>query len=253
MLRAPRKLRARDYTIRFTDHANFPSLMVYMSDERSPLPRLWNYVIYFTHPETNFMDVEPTAIEFLSAIVGRNNGCDYRLDMHFLPDAGDEECIAHFKAELAARGSVSVQISALDLPEDKLDHDPKSLPGLVPSYDNTDDFYENFIFIVPTRGWNAEGQLLRHVCFGPMSDEQYQSLMEEDEVENYDPLAPFSTNEVWLRYEDGAVTNATPPGLRDCFNIMETNRVGHFVEEVDEAWQRGVEDKGWETWPIVKV
>ncbi|KAL2803417.1 hypothetical protein BJX63DRAFT_411978 [Aspergillus granulosus] len=73
--------------------------------ETSQLPPLFPFVVYFTHPDTTPSSETADLAGLLGAIRESKIDCDFhfRLDVYFLPGAGEDDCKAHYLAERAAR------------------------------------------------------------------------------------------------------------------------------------------------------
>jgi hypothetical protein len=147
-----------------------------------PLPPLFSFAIYFTHPDVTPNTVRP--VELLEAIKRKTPldvWCSIRAEIFFVRllasnfDA-DDECIAHFRKEKAVRGDYTRQIQALKV--SAVNHDAeyqqqsgasvdqsnefRQLPGSVPSYIDVPvvDYYHGLLYSYVGADWQTDnGQL----------------------------------------------------------------------------------------------
>ncbi|KAL2828217.1 hypothetical protein BDW59DRAFT_51677 [Aspergillus cavernicola] len=143
----------------FTDHTNKPAYMVFANSDTIPLPPLFSFSIYFTHPAAT-----PENINMLKTLYQEINppAYDLRYDMYFLPGASPEACIAHFNSEKTVRGSYKDQIRTFETrPRDELTPgigSPGQLPGMVKKYHQIGS-YRGILFICPDEKWQEDGLL----------------------------------------------------------------------------------------------
>ncbi|KAL4745510.1 hypothetical protein BDW72DRAFT_208147 [Aspergillus terricola var. indicus] len=116
----------KTHVLPFQDHCGSPSFMVFESEEHNLLPPL-------------------------IAAEGFDDD-HWRLDVYFLPNATNEDCIAHYQAE-----------KAVHLPPPTT---PR-LPGMIEIYD---DDYHGVLFVHPDRSWRDGAQRMCHICYGPGFD-----------------------------------------------------------------------------------
>lgn len=159
----------KTHVLPFQNHGGNPSFMVFESKEHVLLPPLFNFNIYFTHPEgplAQTSDLEDDIRDLLAWI--RTDGCDddsYRLDVYFLPNASSEDCIAHYEAEKATReGSRGMCLEA----EIRLDTGfppptPPRLPGMLETYDHSR--LTGVLFVHPDRSWRNGAQGMRYIRY----------------------------------------------------------------------------------------
>ena len=123
--------RAKIYVILFTDHSGQEALIVFRGVVSCPLPPLYSFAIYFTHPEVTPETVKPA--EVLEAIMRKTpwDPCPIRLELYFLSapdvDSSNDDCIAHYRKEKAARGDYIRHIQ--DLENSATDDDEEQLPA----------------------------------------------------------------------------------------------------------------------------
>ncbi|KAL5333804.1 hypothetical protein BJX70DRAFT_45544 [Aspergillus crustosus] len=103
------RFRQHMHTIPFTDHASKPALMVFQNTAQimySPLPPLFPFVLYLTHPKTAPSPSQTEALVALYNNLGNSLLAFYfpfRLDIYFLPGGSEADCKAHYLAERASR------------------------------------------------------------------------------------------------------------------------------------------------------
>ncbi|KAK1144609.1 hypothetical protein N8T08_004912 [Aspergillus melleus] len=164
----------KTHVLPFQDHGRNPSFMVFESKEYILLPPLFNFNIYFTHPDGPLAqpsDMKDDLRAMLARI--RTDGCNddsYRLDVYFLPNASSEDCIAHYEAEKATReGSRGMCLEA----EIRIDTDfppptTPRLPGMLETYDHSR--LNGVLFIYPDRSWRNGTQGMHYIRYGADSE-----------------------------------------------------------------------------------
>ncbi|KAI9043622.1 uncharacterized protein KD926_003392 [Aspergillus affinis] len=154
------------HVLPFTDHGGNPSFTVFESQEDILLPPLTNLSIYFTHPEGPLPETEDFEddLRAMHAQI-RTDGFDddnYRLEVYFLPNASNEDCIAHYQAEKAIReNSMDMLLEA----EIRLDTDfpPPATPrppGMLEIYDSD---LSVVLFVHPDRSWRSGAQRMCYI------------------------------------------------------------------------------------------
>lgn len=243
-----------DHVITFLDHAGRPSLLVHHSP--TPLPPLYGFALYLTHPTASPAAVEPARL--LARLIGGTAltrqcpGWPVHLALYFLPGADDAACVAHYGAERASRGDYGAQLAAVDDAAAAVELDGGAtdaagggpgLPGVVPSYENGSvmDSYHGVLFVVPgpssgPGGIGDDAAPVRVVMFDPVSPERWAELRDESEPE---VLPEVRVNETLLADEE--------------LGLMQTVRslIGAiaFPElETNWAWQMA-RKRGWVMWP----
>jgi hypothetical protein len=252
--------RVKTHVIPFTDHSGRSALMVFDSWVSCPLPPLFSFAIYFTHPGVTVSTVAPVSIlEAIKRKTPFNSSCPIRLDLYFLPapdvDSSDDKCIAHYRREEAARGNYTVQIQDLESVTHDDDEEQqqggasghgndkaRQLPGLVPSYidRSSSDYYHGMIFRYPGADWCTDKRLVRRIYFDRISPEEYARVTEgNDEFHRLPPVyvssMPFQesdTNEVGDRFVGMAMFDAANARMED---------------ETIDPWQEARE-RGWKSW-----
>jgi hypothetical protein len=196
---AGRIQRVKTHVVQFTDHTRQEALIVFDGRVPCPLPPLFSFAIYFTHPNVTPDTVSP--VEVLEAIKHKTpleNWCSIRLELYLLSvsnvNSTDNECIIHYCKEKAARGDYTRQIQ--DFKNSATDHikeqrqggasvysnsEGRQLPGLVPSCINEPDvdYHHGLLFSYPGADWRTDKRLARCVYFDPISEEDYACIAEE--------------------------------------------------------------------------
>ncbi|KAF3008947.1 hypothetical protein E8E13_011385 [Curvularia kusanoi] len=256
--------RRKTHVIPFSDHAGRSALMVFDSWVTSPLPPLFAFAVYFTHPQVTPETVKP--VEVLEAVKRRTpieSCCAIRLDIYFLPGSdgdggGDEECIAHYRKEKAARGDYTRQIQDLkNSAADDVDGEQQQqggasdrgndcvgqLPGVVPSYIDTpnSDYWHKMLFRYPGADWSTDDErLARYVKFDRISEEEYAHATDgNDEFYRLPPVYVWS-----MPFQE---SDTTRPG--ETFVGMAMFDAAHAMmeNEANSSWYEARE-RGWKSW-----
>lgn len=234
------------HVVSFIDHSSRPARMVFKCEAEYTLPPLYGFIFYFTHPKA-----DPETIDLVGFHDGifRGSGWDIdrplRLDMHFLPGAGPDECIAQYRAEKAVRGVFTTQIqkykriiACLGEPRPQLEegNTQGALPGFVSSYAmNPDvDVYNSMLFLCEAEDW-CEDPRLRQIEFDP-EDGAIERLREEGE-----------TSELGPTYESSVTIGCFEEGMPAGETITEAGHYGMRDGECNEAWY-GAARMGWTSW-----
>lgn len=107
-------------SVPFTDHTGRNAISTYyghrpVPDVNTPvLPPLWAFQYYVTY--RGAIESSSELAEQLLKATRSSSVCLHpvRLDVHFLPGASVEDCIAHYRAEKVARGDVEPALRMLD-------------------------------------------------------------------------------------------------------------------------------------------
>ena len=244
---------SRTHVIPFKDHAGQPALAVF--EGTSPLPFLYSFSFYFTHPGVS-PDISHAAELYKTLTRGPlydSNDVEYRLDLYFLPNASQDDCIAHYRAEKDARGTYHAQVDAVA----RGDAQPPAgdggsrLPGLVASYahDKARFRYHGLLHICDAADWRRGDQLLTRVEFDPLARGDYERYCKDPG----DPREPDVLPEMQVRPE--ALTEASPGHGRELprphFSVRALgNTLWERVPKQrhgQEAWLEA-RDRGWTTW-----
>ncbi|KAJ8110300.1 hypothetical protein OPT61_g6825 [Boeremia exigua] len=250
--------RAKIYVIPFTDHSGQEALMVFRGVVSCPLPPLYSFAIYFTHPEVTPDTVKPA--EVLEAIMSKTpwDPCPIRLELYFLSapnvDSSDDDldCIAHYRKEKAARGDYirhiqDLENSATDDEEQQQGgasvhgNDQAKLPGLVPSYiDSPSDYYHGIIFRYPGTDWYTDNHPAHRICFDQISEEEYACATEGNDEFYRLPLVHVSP--MPFQESDTTYQGETFVGMAmfDVAHARVKNETGHWWHEARE--------RGWKSW-----
>ena len=272
----------KTHVIPFTDHSGREALMVFDGWVSCPLPPLFSFAIYFTHPEVTPETVKP--VEVLKAIKRKtpfDSSCSIRLELYFLPapdvDSSNDDCIAHYRREKAARGDYTRQIQ--DLENSATDDDEKEeeerrggggggkeeedddddeeqqqggasvqgneqaiLPGLVPSYIDSpfSDYYHGIIFRYPGANWSTDKRPARRICFDRISEEEYACATEGND--EFHRLPPTHVSSMPFQESDTTYLGETFVGMAmfDIAHARVKNETGHWWHEARE--------RGWKSW-----
>jgi hypothetical protein len=258
--------RVKTHVNPFTDHSGRKALMVFDGWVSCPLPPLFSFAVYFTHPEVTPETVKP--VEVLE-IVKRNtpfdSSCSIRLELYFLPapdvDSSIDDCIAHYRKEKAARGDYTRQIqdlenSATDEEEEEDDDEEqqqggasvhgndqaRQLPGLVPSYIDSpfSDYYHGIIFRYPGADWSTDKRPARRICFDRISEEEYARATEGND--EFHRLPPVHVSSMPFQESDTTYLGETFVGMAmfDVAHARVKNETGHWWHEARE--------RGWKSW-----
>lgn len=170
------------HKVPFQAHDNTPAFMLYhgLSPPPPTLPYLYQFSTYITTPGVSPDTFDGT--QLYEVIMRRMTYVEnYRLDLYFLPNATVEDCIAHYNAEKAGRGTITRQIEAVER------RDPPSnaggLPGMVPSYLSVPYYWHHDVLLLSDQDWRTDGMLL--VRFNRASIEDAGVFKEE--LDDYPP------------------------------------------------------------------
>lgn len=190
------------------------------------LPYLYVFPIYITNPNETTANSNSTTL-YKKLFYAKGDWQPFRIDVYFLPNASIDDCQAHYLAEKAARGSIAVQMEAMERGDP-----PKNaggLPGMVPSYLKLPTCFYNDLLVISDRNWVTDGVFL--VLFNPPPIEECGVY--KDELEDY-PSTSVTRMEVDMDgYKDDSIQG----------------RLGRIMNVVVMHWQctRAVE-LGYKTW-----
>lgn len=251
--------RVKIHVIPFTDHSGQEALMVFRGVVSCPLPPLYSFAICFTHPEVTPESVKP--VEVLEAIMRKTpwDPCPIRLELYFLSapdvDSNDDDCIAHYRKEKAARGDYIRHIQDLENSDTDDDEEQqqggasvhgndqaRQLPGLVPSYIDSPfwDYYHGIIFRYPGADWSTDKRPARRICFDRISEEEYARATEGND--EYHRLPPVHVSPMPFQESDTTYLGETFVGMAmfDVAHARVQNETGHWWHEARE--------RGWKSW-----
>jgi hypothetical protein len=261
--------RVKTHVIPFSDHSGREALMVFDGWVSCPLPPLFSFAIYFTHPKVTLETVKPVEVlEVVKRKTPFDSSCSIRLELYFLPtpdvDSSNDDCIAHYREEKAARGYYTRQIQALDNSatddgeeeeeEDDDDDDgeqqqggasvhgndqARQLPGLVPSYIDrpSSDYYHGIIFCYP--GADLSTDLASRICFDRISEVEYAHVTEGNDEFHCLPLVYVSS----MPFQESDTTKA---GERFVGMAMFDAANARTKNETIRPWQEARE-RGWKS------
>lgn len=162
-----RSRKLKDYIVPFTDHQGSSAYMLFTNQEHSPLPPLYSFAIYFTHPRATYENADLMGL--YKKLKEEDKGdFDVRFDMYILPSASYEGCVRHYCGEKRKRRVFTAQVRMLD--SCRLD-EPRpvagtqgQLPGLVPQYYSDYSDPGQHIFISENESWK-DGEGLVNIWF----------------------------------------------------------------------------------------
>ncbi|KAH9882688.1 hypothetical protein J1614_000924 [Plenodomus biglobosus] len=207
--------RSKTYILPFNDYAGKQALMVFENRESCPLPPLYSFAFYFTHPDVTPENVHPA--ELLQAIRKdtplHGTRCPIHIKINFLPvpDTGhpDEACVAHYCEEKRKRGDYTRQIEAFENATSADDNGKTgTVPGFVPSYiqDRDYEYHNGLLFIYQGADWRTNKQLARRIEFDPISQEEYIPLVEGTSEPEILPLAYSSLQAIQQSHTENLIT-----------------------------------------------
>ena len=251
---AGRIQRVKTHVVQFTDHTGREALIVFDGRVPCPLPPLFSFTIYFTHPDVTPDTVRPVEVlETIKRKTPLENWCSIRLELYFLSasdvDSTDDECIAHYRKEKTAREDYTRQIQ--DFENSVTDHDEeqrqgganvygnnegRQLPGLVPSYiDEPDvDCHHGLLFSYPSAEWRRDKRLVRCVYFDPISEEDYARITEGNGESEALPPAYVSSTPMHA-------SDTTEEGQRFVGMAMFEISNARTKNEANNPWQEVIE------------
>ncbi|KAF5006576.1 hypothetical protein FDECE_7051 [Fusarium decemcellulare] len=263
----PRPLKAKYHNVTFKDHTGNPALMSWSGSENRPnLPYLPSWVFYMVNSEIS-RDFDGCG--FVSGLERdrmRYSAGGFRYEFFFLPGATAEECVAHYRDEMAARGTIWRQVrkveaalktkheageegvndSAEELSPGE-DDEPRSgvtsegLPGLPWLKKGSDWYFTNyrswlFMYLDADIQWDQDQD--HNVClvkFDPMPIE-----WEEGEKVRWDPMKhPIHPEHIKARGRVG--------DKEELIRWMMDRSHDHWARAASEATD-DAGDLGWETW-----
>ncbi|KAL4939560.1 hypothetical protein BDV06DRAFT_230930 [Aspergillus oleicola] len=143
------------YTVPFHDHTGETAHMVF--ENNNPLPPLFSFAIYLTHPSASIDTKTDTLVALYNELKPGDFFGNVRFDIYILPGSSAEECVAHYQSEKESRGSYKNQIKAFRafpktaVPETQT---PGRIPGMVNKYPLLGP-YRSLLFILPWEDWRA--------------------------------------------------------------------------------------------------
>ncbi|KAK0649702.1 hypothetical protein B0T16DRAFT_389705 [Cercophora newfieldiana] len=141
----------------FAAHDGSPAAMASWNGLSETLPYLYTFAFYITNPDMTGDSFDSAAF-YERCLLSGHYLEPFRFDFYFLPNASIDDCKAHYMAEKAARGPITVQIEAVVRKEP-----PKNeggLPGMVPSYLSLPEHWYHDLLVVCDGDWEVEGMQL---------------------------------------------------------------------------------------------
>ena len=232
--RAP--LKSTTHVLPFLSHDARPSLMIFHGTEPAParpLPTLYSFTLYVTAPDASVRETFDAVAAYQTFIFDAFIYVEpVRLDVHFLPGATVQECMRHYEAEKAARGTVRRHMDAVEAGE--VPENNGAAPGMMESnLSPPDQMYRDAILVVGDWDWKTEG--VEVVMFNRVTEVEAKPW--EDEVQYY--------VEVWERrfrvgFDKGHNTQTVERWVRDWANMG-------LLQELAGTWERARELR-YETW-----
>ncbi|SPJ79176.1 uncharacterized protein FTOL_07567 [Fusarium torulosum] len=258
------------HQVTFQDHTGNHAIMAWGAEEGQRIPPLASWAFYLVNRETP-RDFNATAFK-LNLEDGRDlySAAGPRYEFFFLPGATPEQCVAHYRGEIAARGTMwrqvrhvrmatkdtkeeedegadsSAQESSSDGDNDETQPEitnDQGLPGLPWPKHKEDWFYTNyrqclFLYLDANSDIQSGPHPGRNVClvkFDPMPIERG-----EGEVVRWDPTEqPIYTKHMKLIDEEGSEED-----LRDWIQDRKNDL---WVSEATNATNQA-KTLGWEAW-----
>jgi hypothetical protein len=188
----PKSRRLKTHTLPFTDHTGSEAFMVFHNDiktERSQLPPLFPFVVYFTHPDATLSPASPKTANVSGLLNAISMDFHFRFDLYFLPGASKDDCKAHYLAERATRPDYEAVYNNLqtrawqasarrgnprsnndDSPQTQQDHNPPDLPPAMAYTHRGLEPYRGLFLICHEVNWRAGAQRISCVRFDRLTD-----------------------------------------------------------------------------------
>ena len=218
------------HIVPFTDHTGKTAYMVFQNIIEIPLPALFSFPIYFTHPNTSMEQVDMAGLH--KELTTAYKDFDIRLDMYYLPGADQDDCINHYRSEKSVRGSYKAQLRMFRAyRRDKMRPDPQ-LPGIVNSYREY-GFRQRVLFICSDRVWREGQRILSYVGF------DYGGRKTDD-------LSSITSGDVFMNERNPAFDPRGPDTLGRADETMFD--LAHYDREwFSGPWQKAT-SWGWTSW-----
>ncbi|KAL8366433.1 hypothetical protein RB595_004964 [Gaeumannomyces hyphopodioides] len=267
-VRAPRPWTFKIHVIPFRDHAGNPAFSTFYGEQDCPLPYLYSYCIYFTHP-----DVRPDAPDSAEAarglyktIILENAPFDpddrkFRLDMYFLPNGTWDDCMRHYRAERDARGVYTAQAEAAESGAAQPTAETARMPGLVPSYARPMDRYDYhyLAYICNAPDWRGgEDETMTRLEFEPLSRDDYERYNKDPDDPHEPDMLPETASVVEAIAENSpGFGKPTPAICRQARAAGTFTKVWYMGDSMccraprqhmgEDGWGAAW-DKGWTHW-----
>ena len=218
--------RLKVHTIPFIDRRNKMAYMVFENLESFPLPPLYSFAIYFTHPNAT-----PNMADFHQELTENGGGdeFDVRFDMYFLPSATHEDCISHYNNEKATRGSYLDQVQIFKQCDRGEVHPLPETSPVVPGMVNKYHMANQVLYISSEKDWCEGNQTLCDLRF--------------KEPANADTIPAFrATDRPMTRNSPAYRENRKTPVAVQMFEMAHPDR-DHWYD----AWQIAT-SRGWTGW-----
>ncbi|KAJ4319635.1 hypothetical protein N0V84_006271 [Fusarium piperis] len=261
----------------FKDHTSKPALMSWNSTAaKCPLPPLSSWVYYMVHPDVP-RDFDGCALHD-GLTDGSSNYVDkrFRYEFFFLPGATAEECHAHYRGEMEARGTLWRQVRKVEramklkkqdsgeqeerpageetpddlytlcgqyFTSDQDDTIDSHLPGLFWPVRDEDCYfvgYRGYFFMytdAEIETRGADGEA-RHVYL--VRFDPIPVEWGEDEIPTFDPMQhPVHSEQIKVRDPN--------PGKDSLGDWMESTKCAFWEQVASQATSDALE-LGWESW-----
>ena len=157
------------HTIPFIDHRGQTAYMVFSNLEHFPLPPLYSFAIYFTHPAAT-PDLEGFYEQLAWEECGGGSDFAVRFDIYFLPSATYKDCISHYSNEKATRGSYLDQVRMFKQCNRDEVHPLTEASQVVPGM--VDQYYmaNQVLYICSEKDWREGNQTFCELSFKELAD-----------------------------------------------------------------------------------
>jgi hypothetical protein len=243
----------------FTDHKGRAAYMVwsYGGTRNGPvelLPPLGVAVFYFVHPDFALDGFDP--VVFKKAVGYDGDLIDLhqvRIELFFVPGGTAQDCVDHFRGEVAARGDISRQIEEVEKAMQGIqtrtepsENGGQRLPGLIwPTYRQHAIhiyFSEFFMFEGPSWAESDKDAKVRLVEFDRIPYERYQEFREPSDPRWFPEIATDKTMRIQPRRTDqGWEAEAWD-------QMYEAWCEGRINREAICGATTGARELGWQSW-----
>ncbi|KAL2855432.1 hypothetical protein BJY01DRAFT_204129 [Aspergillus pseudoustus] len=231
------------HTIPFEDHTGQTAYMVFRNAASIPLPPLFAFAVYFTHPRATPKSANMQSL--CEAITPPLPSFRHiRFDMYFLPDATTEDCVAHYTVEKKVRGSSKDQIRVFKtLPPERDDPLPAGqmkIPGMVKKYLNLDHDHRSLLFLSPTESWQ-DGTGMLCVTFeqkqrGPASSANANNASANSSPPIHATLCPLNQEDPSYDFTSREGPHPISDAVYDAAHVDREMYMGPWVEAGRKGW-----------------
>lgn len=217
------------HTVPFTDHRGLTAYMAFENLGAFPLPPLFSFAIYFTHPAVTPENADVLGL-FKEIQTCNRDSFDVRFDTYFIPSAAYEDCIQHYRDEKARRGIYTDQVRMFkQCDRDEVHPLPgtaSQIPGMVKKYHGADQV----LFVCSEKDWKEGQKTLTVLKFGRSS--------------KTDPAPSFRVQEdrPMTQQSPASQLASTTPVDEEMFDMAHRDR-DIFLG----TWQKAT-SRGWTGW-----